>query len=194
MKRKRGVFLMALGLALLAAACGLVVWNEWEARRGEESSRQALAQVSAMTRAARELPADTDPEREMPTVEAEGRQYIGSLEIPALGLSLPVQSEWSYPALKCSPCRFSGSAYRGDLIVAGHNYSRHFGALKHLAPGDEVVFTDAAGNRFRYAVSQLEQLPGDALEELEAGEWELTLFTCTLSGRGRVAVRCALLD
>ena len=54
-----------------------------------------------------------NPEMEMPVEEIEGNGYIGLLEIPALGLSLPVMSEWSYPNLKLAPCRYSGSAYTG---------------------------------------------------------------------------------
>lgn len=45
-------------------------------------------------------------------------------------------------------------------------------------------------NVFSYNVSGMEELPGTALEEMEAGEWDLTLFTCTASGKNRVTVRC----
>ena len=36
----------------------------------------------------------------------------------------------------------------------------------------------------------LETLPETAVEEMRAGEWDLTLFTCTYDGRARVTVRC----
>ena len=35
-----------------------------------------------------------------------------------------------------------------------------------------------------------ETLPETAVEEMRAGEWDLTLFTCTYDGRARVTVRC----
>ncbi|HIX11183.1 MAG TPA: sortase, partial [Candidatus Agathobaculum pullistercoris] len=59
-----------------------------------------------------------------------------------------------------------------------------------LNTGDTVTFTDVDGNQFTYAVSLIEDLPGTAIEEMQAGEWDLTLFTCTLGGRSRVTVRC----
>ena len=127
---------------------------------------------------------------EMPTVEIDGVEYIGTLTIPALGLELPIVSAWSDALLDLAPCRYTGSAYLGDLIIAGHNYRGHFGSLYRLAPGDEVQFTDAAGNVFSYAVSEIQELPGTALEEMEAGDWDLTLFTCTLSRTSRVTIRC----
>ena len=60
------------------------------------------------------------------------------------------------------------------------------------SPG--VTFTDVDGNLFTYAVSQLEELPGTAIEQMDAGDWDLTLFTCTLGGRSRVTVRCTRTD
>ena len=126
----------------------------------------------------------------MPTVSFDGNDYIGRVDIPSLGLSLPVISEWSYPRLKIAPCRYTGSAYLDNLIIAAHNYSSHFGNLNRLNTGDTVTFTDVDGNQFTYAVSLIEDLPGTAIEEMQAGEWDLTLFTCTLGGRSRVTVRC----
>ena len=116
--------------------------------------------------------------------------YYSTISFPALGLELPVMSQWSYPNLKIAPCRYQGSAYTGDLIIAGHNYRTHFGPLKNLRVGDAVLFTDADGNQFRYTVAQVENLAKTAVEEMAAGDWDLTLFTCTLGGQTRVTVRC----
>lgn len=86
--------------------------------------------------------------------------------------------------------RYWGSAYRDDLVIAAHNYTRHFGSLKNVSVGDDVRFTDVDGNVFSYLVSEVEQLNPAAVEELETGDWALTLFTCTLGGQYRVVVRC----
>ena len=188
------------GLLLLAAALALTGYNLWEDRRAAQAARQALAAMEVQTETegerAPEQPEPSVPEyvlhpdMEMPTVEIDGVEYIGTLTIPALGLELPIVSAWSDALLDLAPCRYTGSAYLGDLIIAGHNYRGHFGSLYRLAPGDEVQFTDAAGNVFSYAVSEIQELPGTALEEMEAGDWDLTLFTCTLSSASRVTIRC----
>ncbi len=96
--------------------------------------------------------------------------------------------------MKLAPCRYAGSAYLNDLIIAGHNYRAHFGALGKLRAGDSVIFTDAGGNRFSYTVSRVEQLSSSALEEMESGDWDLTLFTCTVGGKARVTVRCVRME
>ncbi|MCH5255666.1 MAG: sortase [Lachnospiraceae bacterium] len=124
----------------------------------------------------------------------DGYRYIGTVSIPVIDVEQPVQEDWSLALLKASPCRYMGSPYQGDLIICAHNYATHFGRLKNLSPGDEVIFTDAEGNEFRYTVVELESLAGTAVEEMKSGEWDLTLFTCTMGGQARVTVRCDLLE
>ena len=139
-----------------------------------------------------EFPPDSD--RELPVLEVDGYRYIGIVSIPVIDVTMPVQEDWSPALLKTSPCRYMGSPYQGDLIICAHNYATHFGRLKNLLPGDEVIFTDVEGNEFRYTVVELETLAGTAVEEMERGVWDLTLFTCTLGGQMRVTVRCELLE
>ena len=59
-----------------------------------------------------------------------------------------------------------------------------------LDSGDPIDFTDVTGTVYHYQVIQTEILPDTAVEEMEQGNWDLTLFTCTLSGTQRVTVRC----
>lgn len=192
--------MIGVGLLLIAAALALVAYNIADAQRAAKSAAQALEALEQASPAVSAAEPDAvpayvaDPDMEMPTVTVEGNDYIGQLDIDALGLSLPVISEWSYPALKVAPCRYTGSAYQDNMIIAAHNYSSHFGRLSQLSAGDAVRFTDVDGNVFTYTVSQIEDLPGTAIEEMQAGDWDLTLFTCTLGGRTRVTVRCTRAD
>lgn len=123
-------------------------------------------------------------------VEIDGYGYVGYLTIPALGLELPVMAEWDYARLRLAPCRYSGSTKTGDLVIAAHNYARHFGSLQTLLAGDEVRFTDMDGVVTVYEVAAVEILQPTAVEEMTAGEYDLTLFTCTYGGQSRVTVRC----
>ena len=134
------------------------------------------------------------PDMEMPVLTIDGVDYIGILIVPSLGLELPVAGNWSYPNLRRSPCRYKGSAYSNDMIIAGHNYSRHFGGLKNLAIGEEISFRDVDGHIFQYQVDDIETIPGTAVEDMDAGEWDMTLFTCTYGGKSRVTIRCRKLE
>lgn len=138
-----------------------------------------------------ELPAYIqNPQVEMPVQKLQGYDYIGILRIPTLNLELPIMSQWSYKQLKIAPCRYTGSVYLDNMTICAHNYSRHFGGLKNLHIGDEVSFTDMDGNEFSYRVAELETLQPSDVDSMTAGDWDLTLFTCTIGGKTRVTVRC----
>ena len=125
---------------------------------------------------------------------ADNYDYIGILSIPALELELPVMSEWSYARLKIAPCRQYGSAESDDLIIAAHNYKRHFGRLSKLKDGDSVTFTDLQGETYEYAVREIKVLEPTATEEVINSDWDLILYTCTYGGKTRVVVGCERLE
>lgn len=199
--RGKGSRFIALGLLLMLAAVGLTGYNLLTQQMAGRSAAAAVGRLEEMLPAT-ELNAPVsgpeavipdyvlDPTMEMPEAQIDGVDYIGMLEIPALGLALPVVSEWSYAKLKLAPCRYQGSAYTDDLIIAAHNYRSHFGSLKNLREGDGVWFTDTDGNVFRYEVVSLESIQGTDVDGMLSGEWDLTLFTCTLGGQNRLTVRC----
>lgn len=185
---------IGIGLLCLLAALCLTGYNLWSDAQAGDAADSALRQMqvdTAQTPFATEIPDYIlHPEMDMPTQEIDGRHYIGTLEIASLGLSLPVLSEWSYPGLRIAPCRYSGSAYQHNLVIAAHNYTSHFGRLKNLSQGDSVTFTDIDGNLFFYQVAEIETLNPHSVEEMTSGDWDLTLFTCTIGGQSRVTVRC----
>lgn len=213
MKNSRGLSWIFIGLLLVAAALSIVGYNIWEDKNAEASVENVMKQMETVIRAkpivSSEQPADTakaempiypeteeipnyilNPNMDMPTVMLEGYEYLGIVEIPDINIELPVIAEWNYPALKRAPCRFDGSVYTDDMIIAGHNFTAHFKQLQTLTGGEEVLFTDIDGNIFSYTVSYVEIVNGTDIEGMTAGEWDMTLFTCTVDGKCRVVVRC----
>jgi sortase A len=186
-KSKGARALMLLGCLLLLAAAALAAYNIVSEKNADARAEAAVTELKKV------IPERTDTEttaKQMQTITVDGSTYIGYISIPALNIDLPVNSEWSYPLLKKAPCRYKGSIFTDDLIIAGHNYQRHFGGLKLLETGDEVDFTDADGIVYKYTVSSVEKLAGRDVQGMEDGDWDLTLFTCTIGGVSRVTVRC----
>jgi sortase A len=187
MKRYSGYIYIAIGVILLAIAANIVKRNLDENAAAGSASDELLAGVIAQlpeTVLAAELKGD------MPAVDVEGRSFIGTVQIPCLGLLLPVQNEWSKANAKVAVCRYYGSVYDNDLIIAGHNYVEHFGRINELNSGDEVIVTDMAGRSFYYQVTNIETLGPEDIGPMVSGDWDLTLFTCTVGGANRVTVRC----
>lgn len=207
MKAKRGTAWINLGLLLLAAALFLAAYNRNESYQAQQQSGAVMEEMSealAQTVPTQTIPGQTEPPelpevmeeplREMPVRTIRGRDYIGVLTIPALELELPVLSQWDYTNLRIAPCRYEGSVYNGSLILCAHNYSSHFGRLKNLREGDTVQFTDMDDNVYTYQVVGLETLNPTDVEGMESGDWDLTLFTCTVGGQSRVTVRLERTD
>ncbi|MFR1660849.1 sortase [Gallintestinimicrobium sp.] len=186
--------LMGLGILLAAGAVGISAYNIWDSSRAEaavEASLEAYEEeLTAVEQESEVLPVDENSG--MTFVEADGLCWIGELEIPSLQLTLPVADPWSYPSLKKAPCRYTGSAEENSLIIAAHNYKRHFGNIGLLPEGATVKFTAVSGDVYEYEVEKVETLNPYAVDEMLSGDWDLTLFTCTYGGRKRVTVRCSL--
>jgi sortase A len=115
--------------------------------------------------------------------------YVGIITIPELGIKLPVIDSYIGDNLRYAPCLYSGYV-DSQMIICAHNYNTHFGRIKELESGSVVIFTDIYGNDYRYYVMDIEIVPGDDSNKMEAGEWDLSLFTCTFDGTDRVTVRC----
>lgn len=197
---KMGVILLILGVVLIAAALLLFFHNEWEDHNAQQEAESLLEDIQSFIEdeaapSTTEVPIEvTEPEEtldpEMPTLLIDGYEYIGYVSIPDLELELPVMSEWDYSRLKVAPCRHFGSSRTDDLVIAAHNYKSHFGYLKNLEIGAEILFTDMDGIENRYTLTRLETLSPDAVDAVQNSGHDLVLYTCTPGGATRVTAFC----
>lgn len=220
MKNNTWKLVVLLGVLMIAAAGLLCLYNIQQSSQAEAQSEAILEalkdRIPEPPPETAPQPAETtpDPEKEDlfsyyeddadAPVQSEtadivigNATYCGFLTLPSLNLELPVMSSWSYPNLKLAPCRYSGSAQTNDLIIMAHNYSSHFGRIGELTTGSEFSFTDTNGVQHPYTVSFIEVIEGRDVEQMFSGQsvdWDLTLYTCTLSGQSRVTIRADRLD
>lgn len=129
-----------------------------------------------------------DPE--LPVVSIGGNEFVGYIEIPDIALKLPVLSEWDYSRLKIAPCRQHGSSRTDDLVIVAHNYRSHFGRLRELSKGAEVIFTDMEGITNTYSVAKIDTVNPNDVETVLNSDYDLVLYTCTVGGKTRVTVFC----
>lgn len=216
--------MILVGVLLVLASVGLVSYNTYDsARAGMESDRvldelEVLIQQNPIpvpthiqyidvdadgNESVRDELVYVSPDDEsqtvgqtIPTVQVDEWKYIGVLQIPSLRLTLPVLHKWDYSRLRIAPCRYYGSVYKHNLVIAGHNYSVHFSPVRSIRLGADVYFTDVYGTRYHYRVSKTETVQPDQVSYMVTtnGEWELTLFTCNLGGATRFACRCQLIE
>lgn len=204
MKNKRsllGNILITTGLILLLCAGGLFFFNMLENNTYDDASHDLTDAVKAEMDIPSESDAVTVPARDLTRTEelleltpkdiGDGI-FDGILTIPAIDLEMSVFDTWNEEYLRQSVCRYYGSPYTEDFVIAGHNYRSGFGKLKDLQPGDEVYFTDMNGIVTHYTVEEVEILDGTDISGMLSGSWALSLYTCTYGGSARLTVRCSI--
>lgn len=127
---------------------------------------------------------------------------IGSIEIPKLGLSVPLQQGISLKSIDHGPSHWPGTALpgapTGNTVIAGHRvtHSKPFRHLDSLVQGDEIIFV-VDGVRSVYAVTGNEVVTPDRTDIVtQTAEPIATLFACHPPGsaRYRYVVRAALVS
>jgi sortase A len=108
---------------------------------------------------------------------------IGRVEIPKIGLSHPVYEGISLDQINQGPSHWPGTAapgQKGNSVFAGHRvtHSHPFLDIDLLQPGDQIIFTTAAG-RFVYQVTESLIVTPDATWIADqTPDPTLTLFAC----------------
>jgi sortase A len=129
----------------------------------------------------------------------EPHVVIGTIEIPKLGLSVPLNQGISLRSIDRGPSHWPGTALPGQVgntVIAGHRvtHSRPFRHIDDLAPGDEIVFV-VDGARSVYRVTGSEVVTPDRTDIVnQTSDPIATLFACHPPGsaRYRYVVRAAL--
>lgn len=189
MPKKSGVILILAGAALIVSALSLFLYNRYEDLRAGDAAEKLLPELQSVIDAQEAIVSPPlDPN--LKVVEIDGYGYVGRLSIPVLNLELPVMSEWDYVRLKKAPCRQFGSSKTDDLVIAAHNYKKHFGMFYKLKAGDKVLFTDMDGVINEYSVKLVETLIPTKVEAVQNSGHDLALYTCTYGGKTRIVVFC----
>ena len=200
MKSKTGIFLMLAGGAAIIFSLIIIAVNIRLDSQGKKNSENVLnileSEISSYSEDENNITyTDGNGLKKSKTISVDNNYYSGIIDIPEIGIKLPVMSEWNYDNLNISPCLFYNDEKNNSKIIAGHNYSSHFGKLKQLKQGDYIIFTNAENKRVIYKVLQTEILGSTDTDKMLGGDdWNLTLFTCSLSGYERVTVRCIQAD
>ena len=189
---RKSRILMIIGVLLISGALSLSIHNRYEEKYAEEKSREIYIKLQDnLTHIEDKEPSveQMTNKTEMDKITIDGYDYIGSIEIPTLGLELPIMNDWSYNKMKLAPCRYYGSIFTNDLVICAHAYDSLFGNLKSLKQGDKLILTDVNGNKYIYEVEVTEILTPYDIDEMIESDFDLTLYTCTYDNQNRVTVR-----
>lgn len=174
--KRTGLILVLISLLLVCQN----VYQEYRAYEGVNDLEQLTFNTDLY---------EINSNMELPVKTINGKDYVGVLEIQALDIKVGIQKECNDANLLTSPCRYTGTPYKGNMILAGHNRRAHFLKLDQIEIEDEVIFTDMDGNVFTYVVKKIEILSPYDVDSMVNSEYDLSLFTCTYTNTARTTIR-----
>lgn len=137
-----------------------------------------------------------DTNEQIPYIDYQGYQVIGTIQIPKINIEYPILSETTKDSLNKSITRFGNGKVNevGNLSLAGHNYinGSMFGKINELEIGDEIFILDLYGNKITYKIfDKYITDPNDTkvLESIEEDKKEVTLITCINRNVNRLIVK-----
>lgn len=133
-----------------------------------------------------------------------GAEYttIAVINIPSINITYPViysndtSSETVEDLLKISVVKYWGAEANepGNFCIVGHNYhnKRFFSKCSELKNGDTIYITDKNNKTLEYKVYANYVVEPDDLKctsQLTNGQTDVTLITCTMTGKQRTIIK-----
>ena len=127
---------------------------------------------------------------------------VAVIEIPKINIIYPViysedtSDKTTEDLLKLSVVKYWGpdANEQGNFCIVGHNYHnrRFFSKAATLKNGDSIYLTDINNQTLEYKVYDnyvIEPTDMSCTTQITNGETELTLITCTMTGKQRTVIK-----
>ena len=113
-------------------------------------------------------------DNDMPVLCVDDIDFIGIIEMPKFGSSLPVCAQWE--EVSKHPSVFSGSIYDRTIKIGATSQKGQYDFYREVSVGDPVFFTDMEGNRFAYEITDIRHENHADQTTLQQEDAALTLF------------------
>lgn len=184
--------LFGCGICLLAISTVLLAIWVWNVESSVSASESAVNIIRASTPEPRGGVLEPRGDNTMAAMSVDGVDYVGIIEMPSYGATLPVRAEWG--SVTESPCRYYGSVYDGSIEIGATTQKGQYDFYRELSIGDELVYTDMEGNRFVYGISGLRYADHADRDALGHEESDLTLFIKNIYSFNYLIVFCSARD
>ena len=163
-----------VGACLLAVGVVVLLYVQWDVHSSMQKNESYVQTLHALTPDPQGAVPEERKDNSMPVLAVDGADFVGILEMPQYGSTLPVCAEWG--RLTKYPCRFDGSIYNRTMKIGATSQRGQCDFYREISVGDTVLFTDMEGNRYTYAVANLRYENHADRAALEGEEAALTVF------------------
>ncbi len=185
-----GAFIF-IGLILVA----IPLYYEWNQQKEVNALEDALSLIAQSDDESVDLSTIDD----LPFTQEELKQVI-ELEIPSIDLKQKVLPETTEANLSIALTQIKPNQTpgEGNFTIAGHRGyrgDRHFRQLPEVSIGDKAILHTAT-KKYVYEITSSEVIEATKVEILEDkdNKREITLITCTIDGKERIALKGRLID
>ena len=187
MKKVQKICLVA-GICLLAVAAAVLITWQWGIHSAREKAAYYVQSIQALTPQAQSAVPEPRNDNAMPVLSIDGTDFAGVLEMPRFDSALPVGAEWRKVAKY--PCLFDGSAYDSTLQIGASSQAGQYDFYRDISVGDSVFFTDMAGNRFSYQITDIRYEKHADQATLQKADADLTLFIQNIYAFEYIVISC----
>ena len=140
---KKGVYILwFFSAVLLFLGIGSLFYMKDQKEQAQEENRVIAQQIEMLLPEKIAGSVMDYSDAEMPVLQIHGKDYVSMLEIPRLGVALPVKNQWEDNLLVTPPAKYWGSIYEGSMILGGGNQEGQFDFCSKLDLGDQIVVTN----------------------------------------------------
>lgn len=191
MSRKNGIvrkILIIIGVCFIASAIILLSAWQWKIHSSLNQTDQYLNSIYEAIPEPQGAVLEEQSNNYMPILSVSETDFVGIIEFPAYNSSLPVGNDWG--KLSDYPCRFAGSVYDRTLQIGATSQKGQYDFYRDISVGDRVLFTDMAGNRYSFNVSNIKYSKNADKTSLTRENSALTLFIKNIYSFEYIIVYC----
>ena len=176
------------GSLLLIAAVILPFFWQWHIGSSEQKMKTSVDMIRMLVPEPQSTVLEERRDNTMPILSLDGTDYVGILEFPRYGSSLPVCADWG--DVSKHPCLLSGSIYNGTMQIGGTSQKGQYDFFREIYAGDTLYFTDMEGKRYAYEVTDIRYEKHADQDSLKRREAALTLFIKNVYAFEYVVIFC----
>ncbi len=190
MKRYLPHICIILGVICLICAIGYFANSYFFAKNIGETARGALSTVKAQLPPLKPQVPQERGNNQMASMNVDGLNVVGILEIRQFGVELAVLSKWQQQTSAYTPCRYAGSIYDSTLVIGASDKEGQLSCAKSLEPGVELRITDMEGGVYTYAVAAIHHAKTLESDKLQSKDYDLTVFVKDSATGEYLLIRC----
>ena len=180
-----------IGICLLASATVILALWRWNIESSEKKVQYYVSTLRELIPEPQDAVLEERRDNTMSALSVDGTDFVGIIELPKYESALPVCAKWGKASKY--PCRFNGSVYDGSMQIGATTQKGQYDFYRELSVGDTVIYTDAEGNRYTFAITSLRYEKHVDQNVLQSEEGALTLFIKNIYSFEYLIVFCNVL-